>query len=557
MGLRAIRFCILNNLPFRGTDDHISIDFNSHQGYISVFKESIKFLCSSDKSFKNQLESAPKNASYLSPNIQNQCIDIIGSLITNKIVLDIGNSPYAILFDETTDISCCEQMSIVVRYFDSNCNMQERLLKFVDCYKNLPENEFSLSGKNIGAIVEKEMRKIGLNILNCVGFGTDGASVMTSSEIGAVSCLKKSAKNSVHIICLAHCLNLSIGKGCGITEIQSVISTIKEIYDFFNSPKRCHIFQAVNKKTTSDRVKNLCMTRWIERINSINSFIDEFKNIYDALCFIISEKFDSNMIAKSSELKTKMESSSFLIGLVTTRYLMTEFKQLSKILQSKSIHLVEALKEANRVIILLEKKLNIQNFREIFDNAKDIAFSIGQTLSRSRNTEDPNKINFWFENLFRPSIQLAIDDLKSRIGKSENTFALLTYLLPSNLNKLTPEILKEIFDFYHPLLESNNIECTFDNFRREVDGYKLMEIETDEIPIILKSTLGYEIVSFLLRVLIVLPCSTATAERTFSFLKRCKTPLRNRTGQERLSGLAVGNLNADIFPEIGEIMKTF
>ena len=102
----------------------------------------------------------------------------------------------------------------------------------------------------------------------------------------------------------------------------------------------------------------------------------------------------------------------------------------------------------------------------------------------------------------------------------------------------------EIWKFLKILIE-------FGCYDQVTKKYKLMEIETNEIPIILKSTLGYEIVSFLLRVLIVLPCSTATAERTFSFLKRCKTPLRNRTGQERISDLAVGNLDAHIFPEIG------
>jgi len=44
-------------------------------------------------------------------------------------------------------------------------------------------------------------------------------------------------------------------------------------------------------------------------------------------------------------------------------------------------------------------------------------------------------------------------------------------------------------------------------------------------------------ISYLLNVLGTLPVSTSTPERTFSTLKRLKTFLRNRIGQERLVGL--------------------
>jgi len=51
---------------------------------------------------------------------------------------------------------------------------------------------------------------------------------------------------------------------------------------------------------------------------------------------------------------------------------------------------------------------------------------------------------------------------------------------------------------------------------------------------------------FLLKVLATLPVSTATAERTFSTLKRLKTFLRNATGQDRLTGLALMSVHRDI-----------
>jgi len=53
-------------------------------------------------------------------------------------------------------------------------------------------------------------------------------------------------------------------------------------------------------------------------------------------------------------------------------------------------------------------------------------------------------------------------------------------------------------------------------------------------------------IHFLLKVLATLPVSTATAERTFSTLKRLKTYWRNATGQDRQTGLALMSVHRDI-----------
>ena len=49
----------------------------------------------------------------------------------------------------------------------------------------------------------------------------------------------------------------------------------------------------------------------------------------------------------------------------------------------------------------------------------------------------------------------------------------------------------------------------------------------------------YSLVNSLLRILLTLPVTVASAERSFSSLRRLKTWLRNQMGQERLTGLAL------------------
>ncbi|XP_028044471.1 zinc finger MYM-type protein 1-like, partial [Rhopalosiphum maidis] len=54
-----------------------------------------------------------------------------------------------------------------------------------------------------------------------------------------------------------------------------------------------------------------------------------------------------------------------------------------------------------------------------------------------------------------------------------------------------------------------------------------------------------------------LPISVATAERSFSTLRRLKTWLRSTIGEERLNGLALLHIHKDIPIDIENIITRF
>nr|CAH7728490.1 unnamed protein product [Callosobruchus chinensis] len=61
----------------------------------------------------------------------------------------------------------------------------------------------------------------------------------------------------------------------------------------------------------------------------------------------------------------------------------------------------------------------------------------------------------------------------------------------------------------------------------------------------------------LLIILATLPVSTASSERTFSTLKRLKTYLRNRTGEDRLVGLALMTIHRNIDIDADQVVDEF
>jgi hypothetical protein len=56
----------------------------------------------------------------------------------------------------------------------------------------------------------------------------------------------------------------------------------------------------------------------------------------------------------------------------------------------------------------------------------------------------------------------------------------------------------------------------------------------------------YPVISKLLQILITLPVTTATGERSFSIRRKLKSYLRNTTRHQKLNGMATLNIHTDI-----------
>ena len=75
---------------------------------------------------------APGCFTGVSSDIQNDLIVCIVSIIEDQIVQEIKNCAFlSIQIDEATDVSTKEQLSIIIR-LDSNGDIVDRLMRFVD-----------------------------------------------------------------------------------------------------------------------------------------------------------------------------------------------------------------------------------------------------------------------------------------------------------------------------------------------------------------------------------------------------------------------------------------
>lgn len=126
------------NIPFRGhRDDGFCLsDAGNEASSVNLgnFKELLHFrINSGDTMLKYHLQNTNSKATYISKTVQNQLIDCCGHIIAK-----VDRSKYySILFDETTDISQSSQMSVVLRYLDTEHNeICEDFVSFIDCHKD-------------------------------------------------------------------------------------------------------------------------------------------------------------------------------------------------------------------------------------------------------------------------------------------------------------------------------------------------------------------------------------------------------------------------------------
>jgi hypothetical protein len=69
----------------------------------------------------------------IAPDIQKEIAHVAASETIDVILKDLGDSPFAILVDESRDISVKEQLAIILSYVDKHGHMIEHFFRYYTC----------------------------------------------------------------------------------------------------------------------------------------------------------------------------------------------------------------------------------------------------------------------------------------------------------------------------------------------------------------------------------------------------------------------------------------
>lgn len=186
-------------LAFRGHEE------SAHSSNRGLYIEIVYFLASTgDQVLKTHLETAAKNALYLSPQIQNEMIDICGRNIREQILeMTRGAGFFTIMMDETRDTAHIEQVIIVARTVrraePGKVVVEERMLGLVQAMKT--------TGAALEELRINFFTAMLLDVLNLVAQCYDGGSNMSGVHKGVHARIKAINPLAMFTHCFSHSLN--------------------------------------------------------------------------------------------------------------------------------------------------------------------------------------------------------------------------------------------------------------------------------------------------------------------------------------------------------------
>lgn len=568
--IETIKFCGRQGLALRGTNDSGPITNSDEEPKVNDgnFRALLRFkLRSGDRNLADHMQNVALNATYISPNIQNELISIIGNLIQKKIVNNVKETEYfSILADESMDISRLEELSISVRYTQKQDNIfviKEDFLCFVRV-----EN---LTGQTIAEKILSSLWELGINCDNLVGQGYDGAASMKGSFNGVQALIRKKYPEALYIHCSSHSLNLALCHACDIPDIRNCIGTVKAVGNFIrSSSKRTDLLKNYLKSDFPNNnwttIIPMCQTRWVENHDGLI----RFKEVYKCLVATLEElSFDSDTetSSKSSSLLKSILSSEFVISLCSLSMLFSYTSILCKVLQSPSCDLISAVQHVENIADVFSTiRENIEEkFAKIFKSASEMLNEVNEeirlpriaAIQKLRNNIDTNDPEKYFRiSVAIPLLDDFIQQIRNRFSQHKNTINSFCKLLPSVCSEETLNC--EDFKLYEKRIKIDLLEPEFEIWKTKWRKNSKMTRPSSAIEALSECNPDlFPNIYILLKIFSTLPVTTCTPERSFSTLKRLKTYLRNCCSEDRLTGLALMSVHRDIDINNEKIINTF
>uniref|UniRef100_A0A667WQR9 TTF-type domain-containing protein n=1 Tax=Myripristis murdjan TaxID=586833 RepID=A0A667WQR9_9TELE len=505
--LSSILDIILNlgkrNVALRGNWDEEAHEEDGN------FKHFVKWKSKFDDTLKLHLETTARNATYMSPSIQNELIACCGAEIQDKIVQKIKKSKYfSVLADETADVGGTEQLSICIRYVSEVFEIQEDFLGFCPLDKQ--------DAASITHAILSQLEKWGLPVAFLRGQGYDGASTMSGRLGGVQQKIRELQPRALFTHCRSHALNLVVVHGCtDVPIVRNTMTMIEKIAVFFSA-------SATKKNMLQDHV------------------------LQDQETESDGTRLHSE---KASRLRNSIESFDTIVTAVTIHKVLGYILPLTTRLQSPDVDILSAYKEGREVAQVIESLRSEESFSTIYQQAVQMASTIDVAPVKKRvtvkqqhrgNAPADSVAEHYRLNLFLPFIDHVTEELRTRFAESSEPALVAALLVPKALPQLTEEKQNLLLSWYkEDLPQPDAAEQEIHRWKHHFKKY------TGPLPETAKETLQnidmgfYPNIQCILCIYLTLPVTTCSCERSFSALRRLKTWLRSSMGNERLSGLAL------------------
>ncbi|KAL4613890.1 hypothetical protein ACB092_07G014500 [Castanea dentata] len=334
----CICFLLRQGLAFRGHDE--SKDSNNQGNFLEL----LRFLANHNEEIdKAVLENAPENHQMTSPDIQKEIANAAAVETINAIIKDIGDSLFAIIVDESRDMSTKEQMAIALRYVDKLGHVNERFLGITHVNNT--------SAVTLKSAIEEVFNKHSLSISRLRGQGYDGASNMRDNP------------SAYYVYCFAHQLQLTLVAVAKnhiqiatffnlVAKVFNIVGASCKRHDILREKRNAEVIEALkNNEISTGRGLNQEMslkrpgnTRWSSHYGALVNIIHMFSSVIDVIETIIEDGLDSDQRAEANILIGLLQTFEFVFDLHLMKGVLGKSNELSQALQRKDQDIVNAMK---------------------------------------------------------------------------------------------------------------------------------------------------------------------------------------------------------------------
>lgn len=303
---------------------------------------------------------------------------------------------------------------------------------------------------------------------------TNGAAAITTSKYPQV----------LYLHCSSHCLNLAVVKSLDATSVQNMIGIINRVSTFFFvHPKRQskleEAIQNTQPKSKVHKLKDLCRTRWVERIDATDRFSDLHPFIVSCFESIASEgsaKWMPDFLTDANTLPLAISTTDFISALVIANKYLKYLLGLTHSLQAEAKDIVQAVSEIDNLMsVLFDVCENVEThhstwFTEVEKKCEAVGIEpslpwlCGQQSHRS-NTPAQTPSEKYRHTVTIPVLDHLLSEIKSQFSEHQKTSLLGLYLVPSIM--VTKSLAKIVTDLT-PLEAIYRGDLQDDSFQNEV-----------------------------------------------------------------------------------------
>lgn len=525
------------------------------------FLELLRLLTKYDDVVKRKLQDLPRNAKYTHHNIQNEIINIMANMIRSEISDEVKVSKhFALLVDETKDVSKTEQISVVVRYMYQG-KIYESFLGYT-----------AAEGLNAPALlvkIKETLSQCNIDKQDCIGQCYDGASVMSGCNNGVQQLFRREVPGAVYVHCYAHRLNLAL-VDCvrGVQSVAEFFVALQMLYKFFATSVVHDLFIANQTElgvAQPIELKRLSETRWACQDAACHAV----RETLPAICVTLLDVMESDNADRVTEATAiySLFKRTFVVHLAMMGVLLNLTKLLSDMLQSPQLDLASAINLVQTVEDDLADRRGEAAWEKIWKESIDLAEACDIDLHEApvRRRRQPRRLEgFSVEAPIgnRPKLVTqsdyctqvyypVIDRLKAEL---ENRFSNDACRVLTGVAALNPKDDTFLDDApivgmaQHYGVQAGNIPAELTLVRRLVrrraDSGQPVTTPLEFSNMLKPYCDAFTDVYQMLCISVTMPVSSASCERSFSCLKLIKTYLRNSSGHARTSDLGVISINS-------------